>query len=310
LILSVVIPATDEPSTLDRCIAAARDAMRPQDELIVVRGPAGAGPAEARNAGARNARGDALVFVDADVVVAPDALRRIARTFAEQPDLDALFGGYDERPEAPGVISRFRNLLHHHVHAAASGPAETFWAGLGAIRREAFERSGGFDARRYPRPAIEDIELGRRLRALGLQVVLDPRVRGTHLKAWTLRSMVTTDFARRGIPWTRLQIERRELAGTLNLAPSQRLAAAGAAAALAGLVARRPLVAAGGAATMVALNRALYGGLLRSGGPRLVAAAVPLHAVHYATAAVSVPAGVAAHLLASLRRGHAQAGAR
>ncbi|MGH7896935.1 MAG: acetone carboxylase subunit gamma, partial [Candidatus Binatia bacterium] len=44
--------------------------------------------------------------------------------------------------------SRFRNLLHRHVHQEGAGPATTFWAGLGAIRREAFERVGGFDALR------------------------------------------------------------------------------------------------------------------------------------------------------------------
>ena len=28
----------------------------------------------------------------------------------------ALFGSYDAEPAAPGWISRYRNILHHHVH--------------------------------------------------------------------------------------------------------------------------------------------------------------------------------------------------
>ena len=51
----------------------------------------------------------------------------------------------------------------------------------------------GFDARRYPRPSIEDVELGGRLSGRG-RLVLDPALQGTHLKEWTLASMVVTDF--------------------------------------------------------------------------------------------------------------------
>ena len=72
-------------------------------------------------------------------------------------------------------MSAFRNLLHHHVHQQAAGPATTFWAGLGAVRREAFLASAGFDAERYPVPSIEDIELGMRLAPTAARIGLDPR---------------------------------------------------------------------------------------------------------------------------------------
>ena len=81
------------------------------------------------------------------------------------PGLVAVFGSYDDDPPADGAVSTFRNLLHHHVHQAAAGPASTFWAGLGALRRDAFLASGGFDERRYPASSVEDIELGMRLSA-------------------------------------------------------------------------------------------------------------------------------------------------
>ena len=47
-----------------------------------------------------------------------------------------------------------------------------------------------------------------RLHAAGRRIVLDPAVHGTHLKRWTLRSMVRTDFAARGAPWVALALER------------------------------------------------------------------------------------------------------
>ncbi|MGH3041498.1 MAG: glycosyltransferase family 2 protein, partial [Gaiellaceae bacterium] len=215
--VSVVVPATDRPATVNRCVTAIEAGDERPDEVIVQASPPEAGPAEARNLGARRARCDVVMFVDSDVAVQAGAVARVRAAFANDPGLTALFGSYDDDPAAPGDVSRFRNLLHHHVHATAAGPATTFWAGLGAVRRTPFLSCGGFDSRRYPRATIEDLELGGRLCAAGHRIELDPRVRGTHLKAWTLRGMVATDFARRAVPWLRLELESGELTPALNL---------------------------------------------------------------------------------------------
>ncbi len=127
--------------------------------------------------------------------------------FAADASLVALFGAYDDAIGI-GTVADFRNLLHRLVHLRSAGSAETFWAGLGAVRRRDFDAAGGFDESRYPRASIEDVELGLRLAARG-PMLLDPAVTGTHLKRWTLTSMVRTDFGRRGVPWTRLVLERR-----------------------------------------------------------------------------------------------------
>jgi cellulose synthase/poly-beta-1,6-N-acetylglucosamine synthase-like glycosyltransferase len=296
--ITVVVPATDRPPTLDRCVAAIEAGDEPPDELCVVDDPAGAGPAEARNRGARRAVGEVLLFVDSDVAIHPDAVGRIRAAFAHDPALTAVFGAYDDDPAAPGTVSRFRNLLHHHVHVTSPGRASTFWAGIGAVRREAFLESGGFDARRYPRPAVEDIELGSRLCAAGARIELDPRIRGTHLKAWTLGETVATDFARRGVPWARLQLETRRLSGALNLGWRNRASAAAVALACAATLARRPTPAVSAAAALVTLNRSLYALLARRGGARLAVAGVGLHALHHVTAIASVPAAIALHLAA------------
>ncbi|MFP4513821.1 MAG: glycosyltransferase, partial [Acidimicrobiales bacterium] len=189
--LSVVVPATNTPPTLLRCSAAIRGAQDPPEEVIVVE-DAHLSASEARNVGARRAQSDVVVFIDADVEVHPDAFSRIRSAFADDPDISALFGSYDDAPADASVVSAFRNLLHHHVHQAGAGDAETFWTGLGAIRRQTFLRLGGFDAERYPHPSIEDIELGDRLRAQGSRSALDPAIQGKHLKTWTLRSMLWT----------------------------------------------------------------------------------------------------------------------
>src|ERR1700692_4849571 len=55
------------------------------------------GPAMARNAAARKATGEILLFMDADTAVHPDTLSRLVREFERDPDLDAVMGSYDRR---------------------------------------------------------------------------------------------------------------------------------------------------------------------------------------------------------------------
>lgn len=296
--ISAIVPATNRPPTLDACLASLGRA-RP-DEVIVVEEPAGAGPAAARNAGAARAVGDVLVFVDADVLVHDDAIDRIRAALDARPELVGVLGSYDDRVVTRGVVAGFRNLLHHVVHQRSAGPAETFWAGLGAVRRDRFAAVGGFDADRYPRPSIEDVELGGRLAALG-SLELDPAVQGTHCKEWTLGSMVVTDVLRRGAPWVELMVERGEVPSTLNLGARERASAVAGLVAALGVMRRRPTLAVAALGAQVALNRDLYRLLRRRLGWRGVAVGTGLHAVHHVCAAASVPIGVAAGLRRTAR---------
>jgi Glycosyl transferase family 2 len=287
--LSAIVPATNEPPTLDRCVAAIRTAEEPPEEVIVVSEAPAPGPAAARNEGAARATGDVLVFVDADVVVHPDAFRRIRRAFDADAELAALFGSYDDDPEDPGVVSAFRNLLHHHVHHSAAGPASTFWAGLGAIRREAFAAVGGFDAGRYPHPSVEDIDLGLRLAEARGRIRLDPDLQGQHLRAWTLVDMIHTDFARRGVPWLELLLERGVAPTPLNLGWRHRLSAFAVLALVASIAGRRRGRTAAATLALLVLNADFYRLLLRRRGPRSAAAGVGLHALHHLTGAAAIP---------------------
>lgn len=290
--LSVVIPATDSPATLGRCLAALARSSEPH-ALAVVSDPRGCGPAAARNAGVARTAGEIVVFVDSDVEVHSDALRRLREALERDAGLDAVFGAYDEQPAVAATVSRFRNLLHHHVHNEAAGPATTFWAGLGAIRREAFDAVGGFDAERYPHPSIEDIELGMRLHAAGRRIALDPCARGTHLKHWTLRSMLRTDLAARGAPWVALRLERGGAGGAaLNLSWRHRLAAGAAVVAAAAAATGHGRVTGVALAAMIAPNARFYALLARIGGTRLALAGIPLHLLHHLVAAASIPTGL------------------
>ena len=303
--IAIVVPVYNGAATLGECLAALTTALAPGDEILVVddgstdasaavaaaagvpvvRLPGNAGPAAARNAGARSARGDVLLFVDADVVVAADVVTRVRRTLAARPEIAALFGSYDDRPRAQGVVSPYRNLLHHYVHQHGAAEAFSFWAGCGAVRRAAFEEVGGFDERSWGR-AIEDIELGYRLRAAGHRILLDHELLSTHLKRWTLRSMLWTDLTARAVPWTRLILETPGGARDLNLTLAQRCSVALVASGLAALVLAvrwRVLLLPGLAAlaAVVVLNRDFYLFLARRRGVAFALASIPLHLLYF-----------------------------
>jgi glycosyltransferase involved in cell wall biosynthesis len=244
------------------------------------------GPAGARNSGARRACRAVLLFVDADVVVHPGVVSRLREIFSTESELAAVFGSYDAAPRAPGLVSRYRNLLHHFVHQQGQREAETFWAGLGAVRRDVFEEVGGFDAARFRRPSIEDIELGYRLRRARYRIRLDRDLQGTHLKAWTLGSMIRTDVTRRALPWARLILQTRHRAQDLNLRASQRwsaLLSAVAIVAIAMTLLRLEfgMIAFAALGGVVVLNRRFYTLLWQQGGPLLVLGSVPLHFLYF-----------------------------
>ena len=328
--LSVIVPVRDGASFLAESLSAARASDLPRDawELIVVddasrdgsaavaagwadlvlRQPETRGPAAARNRGARHSRGDVLVFIDADVSVHKDTLRRLDDALRADTGIAGIFGAYDAAPPARGLVSQYRNLLHHRIHSQAPGEAETFWSGLGAIRRSVFLAAGGFDETMHQ---LEDIDLGYRVRALGHRILLRPEIQGTHLKRWTLRSMVVTDLFGRGVTWMRLHLAegRAGRPGTLNLRPAEKLltllTGVAAVALGVGLLWRHPLwlIAAGLCLTVVMLgNLPLLLWFARERGPGFALRVVPLRLLYYLLNVLAAGIGFLQHLIARGRR--------
>lgn len=215
-VISPEVIVVDDAST-DRTwsVAAANGATK------VLRLPRRSGPAVARNAGAVVAGGEILFFVDADVLIHPESLQR-ATSHIRDGGWQAVFGSYDTSPTYPGLVSQYRNLLHHFVHQTSNMEAQTFWAGCGAVRRDVFLEFGGF-SEDFPLPSVEDIELGMRLSHAGCRILLAKEIRASHTKRWTLYSTIFTDVFRRGVPWTRLLMASGPLPRDLNLSYTQRI---------------------------------------------------------------------------------------
>ncbi len=246
------------------------------------------GVSATRNAAARAAAGELLVFADSDVLLRGDHLACLAKAFADHPGADAVIGSYDDQPEARSVISRYRNLLHHYTHQHGSPEAQTFWAGCGAIRRQAFEGVGGFDAS-YRIPSVEDIELGYRLRQAGNHIRLVPSWQVKHLKQWSFRDLIFNDIGRRAIPWTRLLIRERRLDNDLNIDRRARLSALLVSTGLGGIIVGlfwppAMIIGALSLAAATAINWPFYRFLASRGGWLFAAASIPLHWLYFAGA--------------------------
>jgi GT2 family glycosyltransferase len=120
-----------------------------------------------RNAGVPHVAGELLFFLDDDAALeAPDALARVAERFTAEPDLGALQlrvrasdGGRAPRDWVPRL---------RVGDPARSSDVTAVWEGAVAVRREAFERAGGWpEAFRF---AHEGIDLSWRVMDLGLRV--------------------------------------------------------------------------------------------------------------------------------------------
>ena len=195
--LSIIVPAHNEEALIRetlRALDAAARATGVPFELIVVddsstdrtaaiaaaQGARIVGTdvrqiAAARNAGARAARGDRLVFVDADTIVPASALRAAI----EQMDAGAVGGG-----AAPVFDAGTPAWARRTIHVTVWFMRTMGWAAGCFLfaRRDAFERAGGFDERYF---ASEEIHLSRAMKRLGRFVILRERVVTSGRKAHT-----------------------------------------------------------------------------------------------------------------------------
>ncbi|MDJ0846240.1 glycosyltransferase [Crocosphaera sp.] len=240
--ISVIIPVYKGGKAFNDCLNSLNNSLVPPTQIVVVvdgddpqsyqvakrfgalvlQLETNQGPATARNRGAEVATGEILFFVDADVIIHPETIGKVATVFQRDRQLAALIGSYDDQPGDPHFLSQYRNLFHHYNHQIGSEEASTFWGACGAIQRDIFRKMGGFDES-YRRACIEDIELGYRLKAKGYRIRLCKNIYVKHLKRWTPYSLIKADFFYRALPWTELINRDRNFVNDLNLQWSSRL---------------------------------------------------------------------------------------
>jgi GT2 family glycosyltransferase len=313
--VGIVMPVGRDTPAFHRALAALQQAWPAPDQVVVVcdgrvDGAARAareagclvielaerrGPAAARNAGTRALVTEIVLFVDADVAIHPGLIGAV-RTALADPAISAIVGCYDATAPAPNFFSQYKNLLQRFVHLDAREAGSTFWGACGAVRRLALLAVGGFDER-FTSPSVEDIDLGYRLKAAGFAIRFDAALEVTHLKRWTLGSLVRSDVLRRALPWTWLLIRERRIEPDLNLRYASRAAGLLAwvlavSVAMSWTNARALAPAALAAMALVLIDHRLYRFFRDARGAGFAARAVAWHWIYYLYGTLTFAAGL------------------
>lgn len=177
-LVSIIVPAYNAEATLDECLKACLDQSYGNTEVIIVDdgstdGTAkiaqsyelrylrqqNAGPAAARNCGAKEARGDIIAYTDSDCAAAKDWIERLVEGFED--GVVAVGGTYGIANES----SLLATMIHHEIEARHQGFGEEvdFLGSFNvAYRKAEFEAAGGFDET-FRDASGEDNDLAYRL---------------------------------------------------------------------------------------------------------------------------------------------------
>lgn len=151
---------------------------------------ANAGPAVARNAGVEQAKGELIVFLDDDVVPAPAFVaQHIDSHAAEDGDL-AVIGPLGSLPNYDQPWVAWEQLkVEAQYSAMAAGlylpTYRQFWTGNASVPKRVILEAGGFNPQFL---RAEDVELGIRLRDLGVQFRFNAKAQALHHAERTLAS--------------------------------------------------------------------------------------------------------------------------
>jgi GT2 family glycosyltransferase len=172
----------DDGSNEDIAAIVVREAERSGVRLSCLR-QENSGPAAARNRGASEARGKFLIFIDNDIIVERDFLRRHIEALRAHPGCWVV-GRVVHPPELRRTpFGRYRDALWEAFNDAAGGRGIVETGGITAANLSLpaadFARFGGFDER-FTIASCEDWELGMRARKAGVKVMYDPEIVALH----------------------------------------------------------------------------------------------------------------------------------
>jgi cellulose synthase/poly-beta-1,6-N-acetylglucosamine synthase-like glycosyltransferase len=150
------------------------------------------GPAAARNAGATDAHGEILLFLDADCEAAPDWCQELMQPLND-PEVCAVYGAYCTRQTSRIARLAQAEFDERYARLAQRQSIDFLAAHSAAIRRQAFLEMRGF---RSDLRGNEDVELAFRLFQRGYRIAFAPRAIVYHEHPDSLSSYLRTKASR------------------------------------------------------------------------------------------------------------------
>lgn len=213
--ISIIIPVRNGERTLDTCLRSIKRSYYRNFEVIVVDDHStdnsvgiarshqctvlsaeyGHGANSARNFGAQHARGDVFVFIDSDIVIRRETLLDLVETLDERY-LDAVVGLYTAKHRHESFVSQYKNLWVRYSYMKSLPAIDWLFGAISGIKRQAFEKLGGFNAELLARHGHDDIELGKRFAQANLNIILNMDIEVEHLKEYTLSSFILNEYHR------------------------------------------------------------------------------------------------------------------
>lgn len=236
--ISVIIPTKNRAKDLEKAVASIISQNRLPDELILVDqsesdasrnsihdmvrkagdriqliyeyDPNICGLVDAKRVGVTKAGGDVVCFLEDDVVLEPDYIGQMERSFESHPTMMGCCGVITNLPDLPSNYVRFFHLFHRGifhdprvgVHGHLTGrddtliPSQYLSGGSSAFRKEVFEkipfdRANGFFM-------LEDIDFSMRTSyVFGESLYINPGARLAHYMSPVNRAVMGNKYRRK-----------------------------------------------------------------------------------------------------------------
>lgn len=202
--ISIIIPNYNSAKTIGQCLESVYNSNSRNFEVIVVDDGSAdnstgiidlfpckliklnhnKGPANSRNIGVKHSKGNILLFLDSDIIINKNTIKKIHDIFNTKKDIDIVYGYYDKNPVNTGFFQEYAALNSYHIQKKNFRDAKKgkplnlpFQASIGAIKKKRFVKSGGFNTQ-YKGADIEDDEFGYILKHSN--IYLDPELKVMH----------------------------------------------------------------------------------------------------------------------------------
>ncbi len=183
---------------------------------------ANSGPAKARNRGVKEAKGDIIFFLDADVIVMDGTVKEAKGYFDNNPSSNCVIGICTKEPLNKGFVPRYMALFEYiHLKGSEADKVSVFSPRCGAVRKDFFEKIGGYNET-YRGADVEDFELARRINK-GDDIILNRRMIVKHQFA-NFKQAIRIYF-RRAVMWVHLFIKEKRFDNAGPSVPSNGIAA-------------------------------------------------------------------------------------